>query len=62
MEMQTRHVVGCTMWIKCEPRNEGAEGRMLFAHGKACLDLHPILDTNYISRKTGTKFRKLRED
>lgn len=62
MEMQTRHVTGCMMCLKSELRNEGAEWCTLFTHGKAFLDLHPIPDTNHISRKAGTNFRKLREE
>jgi len=62
MEMLTRHVVGCMMRLKCELENKGAEGPMLFTHGEAFLDLHPILDTNHTSRETGTNFRKLREE
>lgn len=36
--------------LKCELRNERAEGCMLFTRGKAFLDLHPMPDTDHISR------------
>lgn len=62
MEMQTRHITGCMTWLKCELRNEGAEGCMLFTHGKVSLDLHPVLATDYILRKIGQDGGKLRKE
>lgn len=60
VEMQTRHLTGYMMWLKYELRNEDTKGCM-FTHRKAFLDQHPILGINYISGKTGTNFRKLRQ-
>lgn len=54
--------MGCMTWLKCELRNEGAEGCMLFTHGKVFLDLHPVLATDYILRKTGQDGGKLRKE